>query len=180
MVGAQVAVAAVEMGQFARTHIDGADRHAHVALLVQVIEVDQFFQGRRQRAGVIERGLFGRHLHAEGEAAEQARREEARHPAHDRVDRVPPDIGAPQFVFDQVHVHAVGMRDAVPELLDPRQPIGRCIAGNQGRVDGANRGAHDPVGHQIVLMQRLVDAGLVGAERAAALQHQHDAHLVGI
>ena len=42
-------------------------------------------------------------------------------------------------------------------------------------VDRADRDAGDPVGMEIGLGQRLVDAGLVGAERAAALQHQGDA-----
>ena len=58
--------------------------------------------------------------------------------------------------------------------LQPRQPVLRRIAGDQAGVDGADRGADDPVRLDAGLMQRLVDAGLVGAERAAALQHQHD------
>ena len=40
-------------------------------------------------------------------------------------------------------------------------------------VDGADRDAGDPVGMQVRLGERLIDAGLVGAERAATLQQQH-------
>ena len=51
--------------------------------------------------------------------------------------------------------------------------LGR-IAGNQGRVDGADRNAGGPVGVKARLGKRLVDATLIGAERAAALQQQRD------
>ena len=54
------------------------------------------------------------------------------------------------------------------------------VAGDEGGVDGADGGADDPVGHQIVFVQRLVHPGLVGAKGAAALQHEHDAQLVRI
>ncbi len=47
------------------------------------------------------------------------------------------------------------------------------IAGDQCAVDGADRRADDPVGLDAGLMQGLDDADLVGAERAAALQHEH-------
>ena len=48
------------------------------------------------------------------------------------------------------------------------------VAGDQAGVDGADRGADHPVRLDAGLVQRLVDAGLIGPERAAALQHQHD------
>ena len=50
----------------------------------------------------------------------------------------------------------------------------RLIARDQARIDGADRGADDPVRLDAGLVQRLVDAGLIGAERTTALQHQHD------
>src|SRR5215470_1247936 len=51
----------------------------------------------------------------------------------------------------------------------------RRIAGNDRGVDRTDRDARHPVGLQPRLVHRLVDAGLIGAERATALQHQRDA-----
>ena len=42
------------------------------------------------------------------------------------------------------------------------------------RIDGADRGADQPVRLDAGIVQRLIDAALIGAERAAALQHEHD------
>src|SRR3977135_2308078 len=54
------------------------------------------------------------------------------------------------------------------------QTLFRFIAGDDRAVDRADRGADDPVWLDARLVQRLVDADLVGAERAAALQHEDD------
>jgi hypothetical protein len=62
----------------------------------------------------------------------------------------------------------------LPEFAQTRQPVLRRVAGDQAGIDGADRGADNPVRLDAGLMQRLVDAGLEGAQRAAALQHQHD------
>ena len=66
------------------------------------------------------------------------------------------------------------MLDAAPRIPAgaPAGSPARCR--RSGGVDGADRGADDPVGLDAGFVQRLVDAGLVGAQRAAALQHQHD------
>jgi hypothetical protein len=48
------------------------------------------------------------------------------------------------------------------------------IAGDEAGVDGADRSADDPVRLDAGFVQRLIDAGLLGPERAAALQHEHD------
>ena len=39
----------------------------------------------------------------------------------------------------------------------------------------ADRNAGDPIGMQVGLRQRLIDAGLIGAERASALEDQRNA-----
>src|SRR3712207_9393074 len=41
-------------------------------------------------------------------------------------------------------------------------------------VERADRGADHPVGLDAGLVQCLVEAGLIGAQRATALEHQHD------
>ena len=51
--------------------------------------------------------------------------------------------------------------------------IGGLVAGDQRAIDGADRGADDPIRLDAAFHERLVDAGLIGAERAAALQDQH-------
>ena len=68
---------------------------------------------------------------------------------------------------------AVG--DAVPEFAQALQPLLRPVAGDDGGIDGADGDAGHPVRLQPGFMQGLIDAGLIGAQRAAALQHQGDA-----
>ena len=64
--------------------------------------------------------------------------------------------------------------DPPPELRQPVQSVGRLVAGDERAVDGADGGADDPFGFDARFAQGLVDARLIGAQRAAALQHQHD------
>jgi len=49
----------------------------------------------------------------------------------------------------------------------------RLVAGDQAGIDGADGGADHPVRPDTRFVQRLVHAGLVGAERAAALQDEN-------
>ena len=53
------------------------------------------------------------------------------------------------------------------------------VAGDDRGIDRANRDAGDPFRLEPCVAQRLKGAGLVGAERAAALQHQHALRLRG-
>ena len=55
----------------------------------------------------------------------------------------------------------------------------RLVAGDDRGIDGADRDAGDPVRLEIEVTQRLIGAGLIGAERAAALQNQHALRLRG-
>ena len=59
-----------------------------------------------------------------------------------------------------------------PEFLQPLQTIFRLVAGDQAGVDGADRRADDPIRLDAGLMQGLIDARLIGAERAAALEDE--------
>src|SRR5262245_19416599 len=63
---------------------------------------------------------------------------------------------------------------AAPEFLQPLHAVFDVIAGDEAGIDGADRGADDPVGLDSRLVQRLIDADLIGAERAAALQDEPD------
>ena len=66
-----------------------------------------------------------------------------------------------------------GLGDGLPELAQTRDALLGRIAGDQRRVDRADRDSRDPIGMKIVLGERLIDPGLIGTERATALQHQH-------
>jgi hypothetical protein len=52
------------------------------------------------------------------------------------------------------------------------------VAGDQAGIDGADRGADDPIGLDPRFMQRLIVARLVSAERAAALKDENDLPLL--
>ena len=55
-----------------------------------------------------------------------------------------------------------------------REPVLRLVAGDDGGVDRADRRSDQPVGLDPGLVQRLVDAGLIGSERPAALEDEDD------
>jgi len=61
-----------------------------------------------------------------------------------------------------------------PEFLQPVEAILGLIAGDQAGVDGADRRADDPIRLDPGFVERLIDTRLVSAERAAALEHEHD------
>jgi hypothetical protein len=63
-------------------------------------------------------------------------------------------------------------RHELPERAQTVDPRVGGVAGDDGGIDGADRDAGDPVGGDVRLGQCLVHAGLVGAERAAALQDE--------
>ena len=65
--------------------------------------------------------------------------------------------------------------DQVPKGLQLAQAVLGRIAGNDRRIDRADRNARNPVRLNAGFVHRLIDAGLIGAERAAALQHKRNA-----
>src|SRR6185369_5675574 len=60
-----------------------------------------------------------------------------------------------------------------PERAQSRQALFGRIAGDDGAVQRTDRGADHPIRLHARFVHSLVDAELVGAERPAALQHQH-------
>ncbi len=66
---------------------------------------------------------------------------------------------------------------AIPEFAKAIEAPAGFIAGDDGGVDGADGGADHPVRFDTGFVKRLIDAALVGAERAAALEDQN--HLAG-
>ena len=71
------------------------------------------------------------------------------------------------------HPHR-SLGDGLPEFAQAIDPAFRRIAGDQRRIDGADRDSGDPVRMEVRFRQRLIDAALIGAERAATLQQKCD------
>ena len=165
---------AVEIAEIAGGDVHRADRQAGVAArLGQQIPVHQLLQRLPQRGGVVEGGGAGG----------AARRE----PGVDRVGRKKP--GVPRAMVASALCPLRARRRSSPsgakgqirravmrsQKARRRQPVVRPVAGDERGIHRADRDAGQEVRLQLRLMQRLVDAGLVGAEGAAALQHQGDA-----
>ena len=66
------------------------------------------------------------------------------------------------------------LADLLPKLTQPVDAPLRRVARYDRRVDGADRNSRDPVWMEIGFRKSLVDPGLIGAERASALQQQGD------
>jgi hypothetical protein len=59
-----------------------------------------------------------------------------------------------------------------PQISRPPDALLGRVAGDQGAVDGTDRDTGHPVGMKIGFGQCLVDARLIGTQRAAALQQK--------
>ena len=175
MPDAEFAVAAVEIAHLAGADMGGANRQARPALIDQ-IEIHQLRQRSLQRRGRVIAGLISTQRIAVAGMGQRVGPEEAgnavghRRPVRELFVEARKDVSKTP---DRILLHLL------PEFAQARQPVLRRIAGDQAGIDGADRGADDPVRLDAGLVQRLVDAGLIGAERAAALQHQHDLPRLG-
>ena len=163
-------VAAVEVAHLAGADVGGADRQPGL-LAIDPVEVDQLAQASR--------------------AAAPCRSSRRRPPRAARAGPGRPSGWAgrrPGCPADMVSMLATSGPNT--GMAPNRRCSGPCstrhqnsssrssrsrglAAGDQAGVDGADRGADHPVGLDAGLVQRLVDADLVGAERAAALEDQH-------
>jgi hypothetical protein len=169
VLGGDLAFAAVEIAHLAGAHVSGADRETRLGAADER-KVDQLIKGLGERRGRVDAGLLRLQPRMRTEGGERIGREESRNSAeHGRpigrgVGEARPRKRRPDFL--SLH--------APPEFLERGQAVRQRVAGDQARIDGADRGADDPVRLDAVLVQRLIDAGLIGAERPAALKHQDD------
>jgi hypothetical protein len=138
---------------------------------VDQIEVDQLEQRLAQRCGVvITGGGFGAgrtepRIDVVGfEKAGLAQRR--RHERTREIAGLPVDVAVRRVMPD------LACRDAVPENLQLLETMFRWIAGDDRRIDGADRNAAYPVGLHAFFVQGLIDPGLIGPERAATLQYK--------
>ena len=59
-----------------------------------------------------------------------------------------------------------------PELVELGQVLFRSVAGQDGPGHSANRSTDDPVRPNVVLVQMLISARQIGAERVPAPKHE--------
>lgn len=69
--------------------------------------------------------------------------------------------------------------DLLPEAAQACDAILRCISGDDRCVDRTDRDSGHPIGWIFGGGQRLVDAGLIAAERTAALQNERNLLVIG-
>jgi hypothetical protein len=146
----------------AGAHVGGADRKPRCAL-VEKGEVDQLFKCLAQRLCRVLAGLIGAEVDMGAEECAGVRKK--------------PEMPLVSVIHDASASPAPAQAGNAPQKfarstrfqnpLELRQAVLRLVARDQRCVDGADRGADDPIPLVSRLMQRL----LVGAECPAALQH---------
>ncbi len=161
----------VEIDEIAGAHLGGAETQTDLAA-IDAVEIDVVEQGLAQRRGVVEADRLGR-----ARLVEPGRQEPRPEHALDAVGGRPPAAqrAVIQFGHRTAQRHLLARKadgQGGPEgfqLLDA--VLGR-IAGDDRGIDGADGNPGDPVRPDIVFMQDFEGAGLIGAERPAALEHQ--------
>ena len=69
----------------------------------------------------------------------------------------------------------LALRYQIPKGMKLSNTPVRRVPGDDGGIDGADGNAGNPIGHDVRFMHGLIDAGLIGTECAAPLQHESDA-----
>ena len=169
MADRQGSFAAVEIVHLAALDVGGTHRQPWRSG-VQAVGVDQVGQRPRQRCGRVIAGILSAQCHLHSQESPGVGLEEAVHSGGHRHCVGPQRPGPPGC---RRHLTERAVLDPAPELLKASQPLGPRIAGDQAGVDGADGGADHPIRLKPHLPHRFIDAGLIGAERAAALEHQH-------
>ena len=137
--------------------------------MVELVEVDQFLERAAQRVDLVIAGGVGAQLRVRAEEGHRVGIEEGRHAAGHRRCKL---RVAAAIQFGRPPGTKWSFCDARPEVAQLVDPLAGLAAGDQRGVDRADRGADDPVGRDAGLVQRLIDADLIGAERAAALEDE--------
>ena len=163
-------VAAVEIAHFATLDVDRPDRQSRFAA-VEVLDIDELGERCPQGRGRVIGGAVKADGHVGTEPRCGVRSEKGREPMHHGRQ-----VGhrARDTWHELQGIDAGMLLDPRPELVQTIDSMLRRIACDDRPIDGADRCADHPIGLDPRLVQRFVDADLVGAQRAAALQDQHD------
>ncbi len=168
MIKAERHVAAVEVPHFRGAYARRPDCDARAAL-VELLEVDQLFQRPAQR---IDRIIASRVRSEPVVRAQERHRVRAEEGRNARSDRAPiagrccEPIG--ETLWDELVVLYTR-----PELAQFLEALAGLASGDERRVDRSDRRADHPLRGDSGLVQRLVYADLIGAERASALEDEN-------
>ena len=163
-------VAAVELTHLAIPDVDRTDREPHVAA-VDVVEVDELRECFAQGIRRVVRRTFHADREVRPEPGGRIGREERRQaPRHRR--QVGDGAAEPGNEFRNADAGA--LLHTLPERVQALEATLRSVPGDQRAVDRADRRADHPVGLDPGLVQRLIHADLIRAQRSAALQDHHD------
>src|SRR5436309_4934268 len=167
----------VEILEVAGGHTYRADAEPRLQI-VDAVEIDQMLQRFSQRGCVVIA------LRLRAALRPQRRRGKTRREKPGNAEGG--DQGGAGLVEKRSPAVALGdgipghwRRDHLPEFLETLDPLFTRIAGDDRRVDRADRDAGDPFRFEIKVTQGLIGAGLIGAKRAAALQNKHALRLRG-
>src|SRR6266404_1631623 len=167
----------VEIFEVAGRYTHGPDAEPGLEV-VDAVEIDQVLQRLSKRGCIV----IAQRLRA-ALRPQRRRRKTRREKAGDAEGSDQGGAGlvekrsAAVTLGDRIPGHRRG--DQLPEFLEAPDPLFARIAGDDRGVDGADRDAGNPFRLEIKVTQGLIGAGLIGAERAAALQNQHALGLCG-
>src|SRR5215831_17264352 len=133
-------LAAVEVAHLAGAHVRGADRQAWRAAFDER-KVDQLGERLREWRGRVEAGAVASERIVRAEKSQRIGRKESGNSA-EQGRPIGRGVGEPRPVRQTPEFLAL---HAAPELLQPVEAMLRLVAGDQAGVDGADRGADDPV-----------------------------------
>src|SRR6266567_2411481 len=146
--------------------------------IVDAVEIDQMLQRFSQRRGVVIALRLRAALRPQRRRRKTRREKPGNAEGRDQGGAGLVEERSPAVALrDGIPWHR--RRDHLPEFLETLDPLFTRIAGDDRGVDGADRDAGDPFRLEIEVTQGLIGAGLIGAERAAALQNKHALRLRG-
>ena len=178
MLRADLLIIGVEILEVAAARVHGADGVANLSRVEQ-IEIDERKQRLAQRLCVVNADLSGL-AGPTGNWRRHARLEKARH-AESRGHRRAGLVKETQArLVPRDRRRQQPARCLAPEPLQPLGAQRRRIAADDRAIDRANRNAGHPVDFEVGSLQRVIGAGLIGAESAASLQHQRDFFLTRV
>ena len=155
VLGPDLVAGRIEIDEVAAADVDGADGKAHLAG-VDAVEVDEPLERAAQRRGVVPAGGLDRARRREVRRR-NARLEKAGSPFEqgrsgaELVEEDVTGIAAQPVMGDAEGVEQKLGRDLLPEGAQLFEPRLGCVAGDQGRVDRANRNSGDPIEMQVCL-----------------------------
>jgi hypothetical protein len=179
VLGADCVCCRVETDEVAGPDVDGAYAQSRAAG-VDAVKIDQALQRALEISGIIEARRLDRSgrlkPRPDGPCPKKAacavrKRKTGAH----LIEKIASDVAPRQPETRITEARPTSSRGHLrPELAQPiNADLGR-VPGDQGGVDRTDRHAGDPIGMDGCLRERFVNSGLIGPERATALQHQSD------